>query len=288
MTIPEPSKDELFRLWESGVPLDSAWIEFSVSLDRFALAALRIHPDDDLKIHGLHNREYKELINSGRLPKTSEGRKKKLEVMTENGRVHLLRKICTGELWAIAFRTLPSGLREPIEVRRQLFIANEGPEQRTLSNIDWGKSELRDGDVCYFDIRVVRPPLGADEIPSAPQPPASALQALQEARSDDVTPAPELPAGEAPKPEPSDSGRTPPQQIKGRPPTRDRIRSAVEQLWKTDETFRSMPHRIDQARAVRAHLLGESTRHLDDMPEYRSSTIVRIIGEAAKELKQSE
>jgi hypothetical protein len=86
MSSPELSKDERLKLWESGVPLDLAWVEFAVCLDRFVLAALRIHPDDDLKIHGLGNRDYKNLIKSGWLPETAEGRKRKEEILTSNER----------------------------------------------------------------------------------------------------------------------------------------------------------------------------------------------------------
>jgi hypothetical protein len=55
----------------------------------------------------------------------------------------------------------------------------------------------------------------------------------------------------------------------------------VEELWTAVPRFREIPHRIDQAREVRAHLKGESSRHLDAMPGYRSSSIQRIIGEVA-------
>jgi hypothetical protein len=155
----EPSTDELLTLWEIGVPLDSAWVEFSVSLDRFALNALRLNPDDDLKVHGLHNREYKELVKSGWLPRTPEGRKKKLEIITENERTHLLRDIAVGRLWAIGFQSL-SGLVQPRRVPPDLFDEAREPERH--KNVDWSNSVAASGSHSFLDVHVTRPPLGSE------------------------------------------------------------------------------------------------------------------------------
>lgn len=151
--------------------MDLAWVEFAVSLDRFALAALQVHPNDDLKIHGLHNRDYKALIKSGWLPETLEGRQKKLETIAENERTHLLRDICAGRLWAIGFQAL-SGLVEPLRVPRELFDEAEHPEHRR--SIDWSKSAINVDTGSFLNIHVTRPPLGGEDSSPAPTPGATA------------------------------------------------------------------------------------------------------------------
>jgi hypothetical protein len=282
---PELSLDELLRLWESGVPFDSAWIEFAVSLDRFSFAALHTHPDDDLKIHGLHNREYKELINSGWLPRTLEGRKKKLEMITENERTHLLRDIYAGRLWAIGFQTLPSGLVEPVHVHREIFDVAGHPERRR--DIDWDKHGISTGSGSFFDIRIVRPPVVENES-AEPQPQQDSGLPVAEPRPDEATKAVELSAAEQPKPVQAQLVKQAvPGPQGGRPNKREQIRCKVEELWK-DPLFHAIPNRTDQAREVRARLHGESARHFDDMQGYRTTQIKRIIGEVANNRATSE
>jgi hypothetical protein len=160
MTAPERSKDELIRLWESGVPLDFAWRKFTGSLDDFALDALHLKPEDDLKVFGVDNPRYKELIKEGWLPSTLEGRKKTLEIITQNARTYLFRDIYTGRLWAVGFRTLPGGLVEPTPVPQELFF-DEGGHPELHRTVDWSDCAIKAGDDSFFDIRVTRPPLGS-------------------------------------------------------------------------------------------------------------------------------
>src|SRR6266436_3682347 len=101
MFTPEPSRDQLLALWESGIPLDSAWIEFAVFFDRFTHRALHTHPANDPDLLEPDPR-YKEL-SKGWLPRTWEDRQKKLVITTQNERIHLLGEIYAGQLWAIGF-----------------------------------------------------------------------------------------------------------------------------------------------------------------------------------------
>ena len=87
MPTSELSDDQLAALWESGIALDAAWIEFATFFDRFSHMALRTYPANDADVLA-PNPRYKEL--QGWLPKTWEGRKQKLAVTTRNERLHLL------------------------------------------------------------------------------------------------------------------------------------------------------------------------------------------------------
>ncbi len=73
MHVPELSEEELRDLWEAGLPLDSAWVEFAAYFDRFALQALNTDPDNDAVVLGLDNPRYQE-ISTGWLPPSFEAR----------------------------------------------------------------------------------------------------------------------------------------------------------------------------------------------------------------------
>ncbi|MFN0303064.1 MAG: hypothetical protein ACKVQU_22220 [Burkholderiales bacterium] len=251
MSESRPTKDALAALWKSGVPLDSAWIEFAEFLDAFAVRALRTDPCNDADVLGLDHPRYRQL-SKGWLPISSESRAKKLEIATRNERTNLLQEIYAGRLWAIGYRSLPDGTDELTRVPRQPFFVDEAGERNKRPDIHWGKAQLTVGNASYFDIRVVRPPPSGDD----------GAEALQSQESS------------APK--------------QGRRNTRDQIRRAVEELWDTDTAFRAIPHRRDQAREVRARLRGKDARHLDSMQGYRTTTIQRIIGEVANKRERSE
>jgi len=135
------------------------------------------------------------------------------------------------------------------------------------ANIDWSKAELRDGrSYCYFDIRVVRPPVVANESPEAPQLHRGNVHTAAKPSPDNARAASVKQAVPGPR--------------GGKPNKSDRIRSKVDELWR-DPLFRAIPNRTDQAREARARLCGENTRHLDDMQGYRTTQIKRIIGEVA-------
>lgn len=270
MSITELSKNELRALWEAGVPLDSAWVEFAKFFDRFALMALRTHPNNDPDVLDLDHPRIKDL-SKGWLPKSWEGRQKKLAITTRNERTCLLGEIYSGRLWAIGFRTLASGFDEPVRIPRQLFFVNEGATPEIHPDIDWDKEALRAGDNSCFDIRIVEPPVPDSESVEASQPQPTIEQP-------DVAPA--LP------PKLANAFKTKTRRM-GRPGSRGEIHDKVKELL-SDAAFRAIPHRIDQAREVRARLCGEAARHRDDMPNYRSTFIQRIIGEVANQPEQSE
>jgi hypothetical protein len=157
MYIPELSKDELGALWEGGVPMDDAWVEFAIFFDRFALRALRTDPGNDAKFLGLNNPRYREL-NLGWLPCSWDARQKKLAITTANERINLLGEIYAGRLWAIGCRGLSTGFDELVRVPRQFFFFDETEEHKDRPDIRWGNGELTVGDSSYFEIRVARAP----------------------------------------------------------------------------------------------------------------------------------
>ena len=232
MTVSEPSNEELMRLWESGIPLDSAWVKFAASLDDFALAALHLHPDNDLKVFGLYDPRYKEL-SKGWLPRTWEGRQKKLATITQNERIHVLREICAGYLWAIGSRTLPNGSDELVLVPRQYFFFDEASERGQRPDIDWTKSALTVGGTSHFDIRVVRAPVASEE----------RVQSREEPSATKVTP--DVVTSLPPDPE----SRT------GRPSKAEVIRAAIADYQKTDTGLSRPPS--ERYRAYRSYITSQ-------------------------------
>jgi hypothetical protein len=160
MSVSKTATNRLVALWESGVPLDSAWIEFTPFLDSFAIRALRTHPANDPDTLARDPR-YKDLCK-GWLPRTWEDRRKKLAITTKNERIRLLGEIYAGNLSAIGFRTLPSGSDELVRIPRQHFFFDEAGEREQLPDIHWNKGELTVGGTSYFDIRIVRALLGVE------------------------------------------------------------------------------------------------------------------------------
>jgi hypothetical protein len=268
MSDSDSPQDQLAALWERGVALDAAWIEFARFFDRFAYQALRTYPANDSDVLAPHPR-YKEL--QGWLPKTWEGRKEKLLVTTRNERFHLLDELYDGVLWAIGFRTLPNGSDELVRIPRRYFLFAEGVAPPDV-HIDWARAEVRDGSTCYFDIRVVKPPVVENESAEAPPPDQGSALTEAESTPDNARAMHLSPVEEAKPSQPGPRG--------GRPNRRDEIRGKVKELWE-DPLFRAIPNRTDQAREVRTRLCGENARHLDDMQGYRTTQIKRIIGEVA-------
>jgi hypothetical protein len=244
MTVPELSSDELMRLWESGVPLDTAWTEFA---DSFLLAVLHADPDKDPLLFGLHNRRYKELMKEGALPKTAEDRKKKLAIVTQDARSHLFREIYVGRRWAIGCRTLPNGANELVHVPRHHFLADH--EKHAVDpRICWARGELEVGSDSYFAIRVVLAPRGTEE-PVEPSRNGSSRSVTRQGR-------------------------------KGRRETKTEILKALKELW-LDPVFQALENRTEQARALRARVLGEAARGADNRQGYMTSSLIRLIGEYA-------
>ena len=246
------SEVELRELWESGVPLDWAWVEFAPFFDHFALRALRKHPINDADISD-HPR-YQQLKDW--LPKTWETRQLKLKIIMKNERANLLGEIYTGRLWAIGFRTLANGSDELVRVPRQLFFVDDEGEQANRPDIYWNKAELTVGSDSYFDIRIIDAPISTNEAPCG--------------QGDD---SPKKTESVAPV---------------GRPNTSDEIREMVEELWKSDPSFQALPDRTAQAGEVRARLVSKDARNAHDMVGYNTSTIIKIIGQVLNEPEKPE
>lgn len=278
MTDLELAQDQLNDLWEAATPLDQAWFGFSVALDRFALTALRTHPENDSEVLGVDDPRYQEL-SKGWLPNSWEARQAKLAYVTESERSYLLDEIYGGRLWAIGFRTLPTGFDEPARVPRRLFLATQGRQLRMPTDIDWNREEVRDGDVCYFHVRVCKPAVVANARPAEAQPlPEAAL--VQEPKSE--------PGKDATQSDQTVQAMAPvtPRGKGGRPRTDEEIRSKVRELW-NDPTFQAMKNRTEQAGEVRARLKSPQARDVDEMQGYGLGKIKRIIGEVATEQRRS-
>jgi hypothetical protein len=159
MTFPEPSPHELFRLWESGLPLESAWVEFA---DSFVLTVLHTHPEKDPLVFGLHNRRFKEAAKAW-VPETAEGREKMLEMVTRDARACLVSELHAGRRWAIGFQADSSGSREAIRISRQLFSLDEPGHSERHGSIDWSKNAISVGTSSFIDVHVIRPPPGTEE-----------------------------------------------------------------------------------------------------------------------------
>ena len=262
MPVSKTAKNSLLALWESGVPLDSASIEFHPFLDSFAIRALRTHPANDPDVLADDPR-YKELCK-GWLTGTWEARQKKLATTTKSGRVHLLGEIYAGNLAAIGFRTRADGSDELVRVPRQYFFFDEAGEREQRPDIHWGKGELTAGVTSYFDIRIVRAPVEVEQ----PTAPASAAKAARAERRSEVT-RPKSKANNHPEP----SRR---KNVRGRRKTRHDVVRAFRKLWRTKPTFRTLRVK-EMVPEVRAEILGENARH-EERSGYRSSSMAKTIG----------
>lgn len=74
----------------------------------------------------------------------------------------------------------------------------------------------------------------------------------------------------------------------GRRNVRRRIMSKAVELWRTDEKFRKLRNRTEQAREVKEHVLGKEARDADDMPECKLASAVRWVGEALNPLDSGD
>jgi hypothetical protein len=249
MTVPELPADELLRLWKSGVPLDSAWEEFAGS---FLVTVLRAHPNNDPLLFGLHNPQYKELVKAG-LPNTEEARKKMLERVTPPARAKLIRALYAGRRLAIGYRTLADGAKELVRVPCNHFLTDHKKKPAVRPNIDWAKSELAVGSDSYVDIHVVRAP-------------GETVEQDEESKG---------------------GGGLPVKGRKGRRGTKRKILDALEELW-PDPVFQALEDRTEQARALRAHVLGEAARLVDRRQGYVTESLVRLIGEYATAQESEE
>jgi hypothetical protein len=168
MTFPEPSPHELFRLWESGLPLKSAWVEFA---DSFVLTVLHTHPEKDPLVFGLHNRRFKEAAKAW-VPETAEGREKMLEMVTRDARACLVSELHAGRRWAIGFQADSIGSREAIRISRQLFSLDGPGHSERHGSIDWSKNAISVGTSSFIDVHVIRPPPGSEESVNSTSPAA--------------------------------------------------------------------------------------------------------------------
>ena len=256
MTASRASETQLATLWKSGVPLDSAWIEFARFLDAFAVRALGTDPSCDADVLGLDHPRYKQL-SKGWLPMSSQARARKLATTTKSERINLLNEIYAGRLWAIGFQSLPGGSDELVRVPRQPFYFDEAGEREAQPDIHWGKGQLTIGDTSYFAIRVTRAP---ESIETASES-HTHESALRRTRKDTN-------AGRRSRGNPST----------GRPNTSERISKQARKLWKASPEFRSMPLK-QMVGEVRAALFSEGQRN-EQIKGYKNSSMEKAISRA--------
>lgn len=240
---------DIAELFETGVALDSAWIEFSPDMDRFALRALMTTPAQDDILQEEDPKRYEQL-SKGWLPTTWESRKKKLELRTRDQRGYLLDGIYRGDLIAIGFHTLQDGSDELVRVPRQhFFVDYKGVDP--FPEINWSKGELRVGDSSFFDIHVVE---GSHD---------------EQFHFDTV---------EAK----TDKAQSIASSKRGRPKTEDQIEEAVEELINAGPEFLALPNRTAQAAEVRAKICGKGAKDDHQRIGFSTSTIVKIIGRVVR------
>jgi hypothetical protein len=151
MGISDPSREQLKALWDSGVPLESAWDALAVLFDRLAQIPVSTRPTEDPGIvFGTELPRYPEFRRSLR-------RSRQARVVTSrNKRLRLFEALYAEHLWAIGFRTLSVGSEELMRLPRQHFQFEKGVGSDI--RIDWDTSELTVGATTYGDIRVVPAP----------------------------------------------------------------------------------------------------------------------------------
>ena len=264
----EPSQEELRALWESGVPLDSAWVRFAKFFDQFMLMALRTHPANDESVLAGHPR-YKEL--GSWLPPAWETRQKKLVSTTRNERINLLGQIYSGDLWAIGFRTLPNGSDEFARVPRQHFFFDQVAESEQQPDIHWSKGELTVGHTSYFDIHVLRAPQNANAQPAN--------------RDSGIASAPTGEVKTRAKPRVRKQGKIANRKkLRHKAKTSPEIARVARRLWRTDPEFRRLPIK-GTVPEVRAAILGEARKD-EEASGYRFSSMAKIIGRAIAPLRK--
>jgi len=236
MTDPELSPDELLRLWETGDPLDLAWHEYA---DSFVLTVLRAKPEMDPLLFGLHNPPYKKAAKTW-LPKTAEGRKRKLEVVMHDARTCLLRELYNGRRRAIGSRTLPNDNDQLVRIPCRVFSFDEIEDTDQRPDINWSNGELCIRDTSYRDIRVV--PAPAD--------------ALYTVNSEDEPSATTVASTAIPSTAQKHQSR------RGRPSNADLIRAAIRDYAKKDASLRKA--KKTRYRAYRAYI---SAQGIDPDPD---------------------
>lgn len=270
--------DELKALWGSGIPLDSAWIEFAKFFDRFSYTALRTHPTNDPDIRSLTEPRYIELFTGSWLPKTWEARQLKLASTMKNERIYLLGEIYAGTLWAIGFRTLPNGSDELVRVPRQHFFFDDVGKRQQRPDIHWAKAELTVGSTSYFDIRVARVPSTTDELAAAPIP------APERAVDGSRTAVTRTTAKRSKEPRRRLGKKSRRKKLGGRPGTHRKVRREFRSQWGKDPSFRNWPTKR-MVPAIRAAILGKERKD-EEATGYRSSSMAKIIGQERSALRK--
>lgn len=257
MLVHEASKEQLKALWEAGIPLDFAWVEFAVFFDRVAYAALCTDPSDDPDVRGIDHPRFNQL-KKGWLPATWEARQKKLAITTKNERIYLLGEVYAGHLWAISFRTLPNGFDELVRVPRQHFFVDEAAGREQEPEIQWSKGELNVDGTSYFDIRVVRCLVDSQESVQ-PGDEQSATRVVPDAIA---SVQPKLRSGP------------------GRPSNAEVIRAAINDYAKTDSGLRSPC--VKRYRAYRSYI---SAQGIDPDSGFSDKTFEKYEREFRRKLK---
>lgn len=264
------------QLWSTGTPLSDAWIEMSrEDFNRKKWRALQRSPVNDF--------DYVDTIElGGWLPQTLEGRLGKLKLIEQLEKSDLFARLFEGGLWAIGYRTKPLREDEPSLVPRDLFHI-DAPDDLSALVTNWAKGEVQFGSESFFDVRVVRAPVGGldSELLHAPKrsgediPPLQDKVAFVTQEGSGSSVSPQTLKSQEPDPKPNAK--------RGRPNKKERVQEMALKLWKTDEAFRAMGNRVDQAREVKARLLGEEFRHADEMAGYKLEVVIRSIGEVLHE-----
>ncbi len=270
MSAAKSSDDQLPALWEAGIPLNDAWIEFARFFDSFAYRALRTYPANDPDVLARDPR-YEQL--QGWLPKTWKARKEKLLVTTTNERANLLDEIYANRLWAIGFQTLPSGSDELVRVphRHFLFVNGVGPAVA----MNWDRGELTVDGTTYFDIRVVRNPLRPDR--KLARTSASERSPRSKAKKSQSNPGRRIKRASTPK---TKAGR---KNVGGRPNTSREIRKAFRKMLSETPACADLPHKT-LIGDVREALFGKGSRDIEK-PGYKYSPMDKIIGQELSEFR---
>jgi hypothetical protein len=247
MPIWEPSKTQLKTMWEAGDPLDSAWAQFAVLSGPVAPMASSAHPTKGITF-GVGRQDPVQTIKSNK----------------KSDRAHLLDAIYAGRLSAIGFQRLRDGSDELVQIPKEYFSYGDARKRQHASdrpNIRWASGELTIAGTSYFDVRIFRAPLSADEL---------LLSKTMGGRESVAAPVQRRIMKRS-------------ETTKGRPNTSHLIAKTAQKMWKTDLRFRTLTIK-DMVRVVRAAILGKDCRE-QEIAGYKSSSMEKTISRALRDLR---
>lgn len=130
------------QLWEMGVPLNSAWLEFASPQDRQRYSKFPTFAEFSERMPAAGLKEFAAHALSG-----SRQLLERYELEADL-REHLLELLFNDELQALAFRTAPSTSRSPVRIAPDIFETNDP---------DWPSESLKARGLEYAEIRIVAP-----------------------------------------------------------------------------------------------------------------------------------